>query len=185
MTYVYRHRKVDTHDVFYVGIGTMNRTQSKNNRNNFWKNIVNKHGFYSEIIAECQTKDLACELEVMLIEQYGRVNIGTGILCNLTEGGDGVIGLSDEAKKSISDKLKEYYKKNPIKNRVISESAKKKMSEAASRKVGDKNNFYGKTHSDEAKMKVSMANKGRKQSDEARAKISEASRLMWEKRKNK
>lgn len=185
MTYVYRHRKADTHDVFYVGIGSMTRTQSKNNRNKFWKSIVNKHGFYSEIVAECETKDLACELEVLLISEYGRVNNSTGVLCNMTEGGEGVIGLSDEAKASISNKLKEHYKKNPIKNRVISESTKQKMSEAASKKVGDKNSFYGKSHSEETKMKLSMANRGQKRSDEVRAKIAEASRLMWEKRKNK
>lgn len=185
MTYVYRHRKADTHDVFYVGIGTMTRTQSKNNRNKFWKSIVNKHGFYSEIVAECETKELACELEVLLISEYGRVNNGTGVLCNMTEGGEGVIGLSDEAKASISNKLKEYYKKNPIKNRVISESAKLKMSESAKKRFAKNNTSIGRKHTDEAKMKVSMANKGRKHSDEARAKIAEASRLMWEKRKNK
>jgi hypothetical protein len=185
MTYVYRHRKADTHEVFYVGIGSMHRSQSKHGRNKFWKRITAKHGFYSEVIAECQTKELACELEILLIEEYGRINIGTGILCNLTEGGEGVIGLSDEAKKSISNKLKEYYKANPITNRVISEEQKRKFSIAASKRVGDKNAFYGKSHTQEAKDKVSKANKGRVHSEEARAKIAEASRKMWQERKNK
>jgi hypothetical protein len=183
MTYVYRHRKADSHDVFYVGIGTMNRTQSKHNRNNLWKRIVNKHGFYSEIIAECEVKEDACELEVLLISEYGRINNATGILCNMTEGGEGVVGLSEEARKSISNKLKDYYKENPVVGRVISDETKAKMSISAKNRVGNKNPFYGKKHTEEIKMKLSKLHKGRKHSEEARAKISEASRLMWQKRK--
>lgn len=182
MIHVYRHRTLDSHNVFYVGIGSLERSQSKKGRNQLWKRIANKHGFYSEIIHSCESREEAGELEMLLISEYGRLNTKTGILCNMTIGGDGVIGLSDESKKSISEKLKKYYKENPVKNRVISEEHKKKLSISQSKRTGDKNSFYGKKHSDEAKLKVSMANKGRKHSEEVRQKISEASKRMWEER---
>jgi group I intron endonuclease len=41
------------------------------------------------------------------------------------------------------------------------EEAKRKMSEAASKRTGSKNHFYGKTHSLESRRKISIANKGR------------------------
>ena len=43
MSIVYRHRRLDTFEVFYIGIGkTEKRAYSKKNRNKWWKNIILK-----------------------------------------------------------------------------------------------------------------------------------------------
>lgn len=52
-----------------------------------------------------------------------------------------------------------------------SEETRKKMSES---QTGEKNHFYGKTHSDETKRKQSEVKKGKKPSDETRKKMSES-----------
>ena len=66
-TTVYRHRRLDTNEIFYVGIGRERRPYSKKDRNEHWKNIVSKYGYTVEIIAEDLSKEDACELEVFLI----------------------------------------------------------------------------------------------------------------------
>ena len=43
--YVYVHYKLSDGTPFYIGKGKDYRHNSKKNRNNYWKNIVNKHGF--------------------------------------------------------------------------------------------------------------------------------------------
>ncbi len=67
------------------------------------------------------------------------------------------------------------------------EETKKKISEAKKGKgAGEDNPFYGKHHTEEARRKVSEANKGRTHtvSAEARKKISEAMKKRWSKVKN-
>lgn len=87
---VYRHRRLDTNEIFYVGIGrTENRAYDKHKRNPHWHNTVNKCGYSVEIVAELDTWELACELEQFLIQEYGRRDLGTGPLVNMTDGGDG------------------------------------------------------------------------------------------------
>jgi len=65
---VYRHRTKDTFKVFYVGVGSEEkRAHFKHGRNSIWNNVVNKHGYTIEIIARDLTKEMAFELEVLLI----------------------------------------------------------------------------------------------------------------------
>ena len=43
--YVYTHTRLDTNEVFYVGIGTQDnykRASRSHNRTNYWNNIVKK-----------------------------------------------------------------------------------------------------------------------------------------------
>lgn len=110
MAIVYRHRRNDTNEVFYIGIGkTEKRAFNKNNnRSNFWHNIINKTSYSVEIIAkELSWKD-ACELECLLIQEYGRKDLKTGSLVNLTSGGDGSKGFkhTEEYKLNLSKRLK-------------------------------------------------------------------------------
>jgi hypothetical protein len=89
---VYRHRRLDNNQVFYVGIGTVKRAKSHNGRSEFWKRIVNKTIYQVEIIAEDLSIEDAKELEILLIEQYGRRDLGLGNLVNLSDGGEGKAG---------------------------------------------------------------------------------------------
>ena len=47
----------------------------------------------------------ACELEIALIALFGRQNLGQGPLVNLTDGGDGALGLlaSPETRQKLSE----------------------------------------------------------------------------------
>ena len=87
---VYRHITLDTNQVFYIGIGKIHRPNSKKDRNKFWHNVVNKHGYYSEVVKDNLSHQEACELEQLLILEYGRRDLNTGYLVNMTNGGDGL-----------------------------------------------------------------------------------------------
>ena len=41
-TCIYRHIRLDTNQVFYIGIGSIKRAYRKTGRNNYWNNITNK-----------------------------------------------------------------------------------------------------------------------------------------------
>jgi hypothetical protein len=86
---VYLHRKKNNDSIFYVGMGSVNRAYSKRDRNNHWINVVNKYGYYTDIVAKNLSVDDAHELEVFIIGNLGRRDLGTGELVNLTSGGDG------------------------------------------------------------------------------------------------
>lgn len=90
MAIVYQHRRNDTGEVFYVGIGdSIIRAYQKASRNRYWKNIVRKFGYSVEIIYENIPWEDACIKEQELIKYYGRKDLGEGILVNRTDGGEG------------------------------------------------------------------------------------------------
>lgn len=92
--YVYTHIRLDTNEIFYVGIGTQDnykRASRVHNRTNYWNNIVKKCGWKVDIIFDNLTWENACKIEVELISKYGRVDLGTGTLVNLTDGGEGTL----------------------------------------------------------------------------------------------
>lgn len=104
---VYRHRRLDINEIFYIGIGkSKSRAYQIRSRNEFWKNITNKTDYSVEIIAENLNVEDAKELECFLIQEYGRKDLGLGQLVNLTDGGDGCINFSDITKNKISQSLK-------------------------------------------------------------------------------
>ena len=110
--YLYRHIRVDKNEPFYIGIGTKNKKQqeyhranSKYKRNNFWKNIVNQTEYEVEILLESDNHDFIKQKEIEFIALYGRRDLGKGTLCNLTDGGEGVIGLI-QSQESIDKRRK-------------------------------------------------------------------------------
>lgn len=137
---VYMHIRLDTNKVFYIGIGTKSRSKDKVNRNKWWKNIVNKTDYEIQILKNNISWEEACELEKILISWYGRKDNKTGILCNLTDGGEGNFGvvISDERKLAVS----KFHT-----GRKASSETKKKMSLAQT----------GKRASKETKLKQSKA----------------------------
>jgi len=88
---VYLHRNPKTQEVFYVGIGNENRAIQFSKRNVFWSNYKNKHGVEVDIIKKGLTSKEAQSIEVELIKKYGRRDLGTGSLVNLSHGGEGIV----------------------------------------------------------------------------------------------
>ena len=86
---VYIHRRDDTGDVFYVGIGNYDRPYRSKNRNNLWHKIANKTSYSIEVLYDRLKWDAACEIESFLISLYGRIVLGTGKLANIGDGGEG------------------------------------------------------------------------------------------------
>lgn len=150
MAYLYRHIRLDKNIPFYIGIGIDSnyyRANSKKNRNDHWNKIANKTDYEVEILFEHDDYNFIKEKEIEFIKIYGRSDLKLGTLCNLTDGGDGCLGLvhSDEAKLKMSI---------PNKGKIISEEQKRKVSE-----------FHkGKVTSKETKLKMSEASKGDKNS---------------------
>ena len=105
---VYAHKRKSDDQTFYIGIGEPSRPYYVHSRSNFWNNYTNKHDWYAEILAENLQWDEACEMEIKLIEKYGRRDKGEGPLLNQTKGGDGVIDrvISDEQRKKLSEATK-------------------------------------------------------------------------------
>ena len=182
MAIVYEHLRNDTNEVFYVGIGAEEgRAFYKHNRNKHWHNIVNKAGYTVNIVHKDIEHDEAKQIEILLIEKYGRKDLGTGNLVNLTDGGEGALGviISEETKQKMSEAKKgktfsEEAKQNmseASKGKTRSEETKQKMSEA---KKGDKHPNFGKPRSEETRQKMSEAKKGKTFSEEAKQNMSEA-----------
>ena len=166
MAIVYRHRRLDNNEIFYIGIGkTEKRAYSEDKRNRFWKHIVQKSGYTIEIIAENLDYDDAKELEILLIKAYGRKDTGSGNLVNLTDGGDGCTGfiITEEYRKKLSEANR---------GKVFSESHRYKI---GIKSKGRKANL-GNLHSEEAKRKIGEKSRGRIKSNETLIKISQSNK---------
>lgn len=109
-------------------------------------------GFAPEyrVVFETIVEQDALNFEVKLIAKYGRRNTGTGILTNMTDGGEGIRGwkLSDEARKN---------RVSSMKGRKLSEETKAKIRLAA----------LGRKHSEETRRKISYVQRGRVQTPES------------------
>jgi hypothetical protein len=95
MAYVYRHIRLDKNQPFYIGIGSDEnyyRSNSKSDRNVYWKRIVAKTDYDIDVILDDLTWEEACEKEKEFIKLYGRFQFG-GLLCNMTDGGEGGLGV--------------------------------------------------------------------------------------------
>jgi hypothetical protein len=138
MAYVYRHIRIDKNEPFYIGISNSNKSYyraDKKDRNNLWSKITSKTKYIVEILLDDLSWEQACEKEKEFIKLYGRINNNTGILTNLTDGGEGVLGYT------------------------FSEEQRKKLSESHK---GKPNNQLGRTHSEESRKKMSFAQKNKK-----------------------
>lgn len=116
--YVYQHRRIDTNEVFYVGIGTelnLKRAYDKKKRSTWWKNVVKKAGYTVDIIYKNISWKQACKYEINLISMYGRKDLGTGLLVNMTAGGEGAYGriVTEKQKEKLREKSLNYNKLNP------------------------------------------------------------------------
>ena len=86
MFYVYEHIRKDTNIPFYVGKGKDYRANSKQNRNIYWKRVVEKAGYTINYLAKDIDEELAYLCEQERIDQLKRLGYK---LANLTVGGEG------------------------------------------------------------------------------------------------
>jgi hypothetical protein len=107
---VYIHRRKDNDTIFYVGMGSPKRVKSKSHRNNHWRNIVSKYGYYYEVVANELSQEDAYELEMFLIDELGRKDLGKGDLVNMTDGGDGCNNWNDARTKIMIEKNRKNMK---------------------------------------------------------------------------
>ena len=160
MAVVYIHKRADNGDVFYIGIGkTEKRAYQEKHRNQYWKNVAKKHGYVVCVIKRDISWDEACSMEVELIAKHKR-KVHGGSLCNITAGGDGVVGV----------KMPEGQKKK------ISESNKGKKRSLQTRNKISKSRI-GIVFSEDHRLNISKSNKGQKYSQEFKDKISKATSL--------
>lgn len=192
MAYVYRHLRGDTKEVFYIGIGSdikYKRAFSKRSRNPYWKSIVNKVGFFSEIIEDSLTWEEACRREQYWISYYGRYDLGRGNLVNMTDGGDGMQNPSEK----IRSRYRDLYKGKSFVERFGEERAKEIGEKISKSNTGKaihspehktllsekmKGNSYGKHQGIESREKKRQAflhnNPGKNKKQETIEKISKS-----------
>lgn len=109
MAYVYSHTRVDTGNIFYIGIGSdkrYSRAFDKKGRNQYWNNIIKNTEYTVTILLDGLTWEEACKEEVSLIQKLGRKNDG-GILSNITEGGE---GFKSNHSQKTKDQIRDFYK---------------------------------------------------------------------------
>ena len=157
MFYVYAYLRND-HSPYYIGKGKGNRAYAKTHRIQ-----LPKDKSLIKLIARNLLEHESFLLERKLILYYGRKDLGTGILRNLTNGGEGASGhvFTDDAKLKISKANKgKYGNRTGMKN---SEEHKKKISLAL--KGREMPSLKGKPRTQEVKDKIASTNKGKKRSE--------------------
>ena len=184
----------------YIGQTILSLKQRKSNHmksiragsTTYFHNALRKGKFDWDIVCEVANKTCLDNYEVYYIQEFGSQWPGG---YNLTSGG-GTFTFNDEVKQRMSDAhkdvpLSEEHKKSISKSLIgntrslgvyPSDETKQKMSDA---KLGDKNHFYGKTHTAKVKEQCRAAQLGHKDSAETKRKKSEAIKLWWANRKEK
>lgn len=151
--YTYAYLRIDG-TPYYIGKGKGNRAYKKH------VGIKVPPQERILILKQNLSNDAAIKHEIYMINVLGRKNIGTGMLRNLTDGGEGSVNrkISEETRRKMIKAAKE---------RKISEEGRKKLSERSHRLKkwkGKDNPWFNKTG----------PNKGKKLSEETRKKISSA-----------
>ena len=137
------------------------------------------------------TEEEAFKHEIYMISVFGRKDLGTGILLNKSDGGEGRSGYipTEELKRNQSEKMKgennplygkrgkdspRYGKKHTqetkdkirksLQGNVISQKCREVVSEKNKvNQLGEKNSFYGRKHTEESRRKMREAAKRRKE----------------------
>jgi group I intron endonuclease len=139
---------------YYIGKGKGRRAFLKHIRQNR-TNLKPKDKNKILILKKNLNEEQAIKHEKYMIAVFGRKDLGTGILRNMTNGGDGIEGYSHTQK--TKNKLSKVF-------------------------IGKKNPFYGKKHSPETLEKMREASKNRKRkphSEDTKRKMKESAKKYW------
>ena len=170
MYYTYAYLREDR-TPYYIGKGKGNRAYRRR------KKDIKPPRDKSRIIFLKQnlTEEEAFKHEIYMIFVYGRKDLGTGILHNRTNGGDGTSGrvLSEETKKKISASNKGKTRSSGFKGKKHSIKSKIALSNSSKGRVSP---FLGKTHSEETRKKISNSKKGKPLSEDHKRKVGDAFR---------
>lgn len=175
---------------YYIGKGSGNRAF-----------ISQGHGIHkpkekSRIFVQYwESEDKAFEMERWWIAFFGRKDNSTGILRNLTDGGENPPSWrgkkrihSKETKNKIAEKTKKLWEdpeykqhmSDAHKGQVVSEHTKRRLSEVHK---GHKYNL-GRKRSEETKLKMGAAQLGRKHSEETLSKLRAAATERERRKRN-
>ena len=159
--YTYAYLREDK-TPYYVGKGQGNRAYKKHR-----KGIgVPKDKSRIIFLKQNLTEEEAFRHEIYMIAVFGRKDLGTGILHNRTDGGEGSSGFThtEESKRKMSEVGKGKFsgKNNPMYGVSLK---------------GENHHFYGKSHTKETKRKMSEKRKGKRpynMTEETKRKMSAA-----------
>ena len=146
--YIYELLRLDGRP-FYIGKGSGSRLQyheqeaTKTRRSNLKLKIIrgflHKFGYLSyRIVGFYQDEKYAHNVEKFLIKYYGRIDLRTGILTNLTDGGD-PRNVSEQSKLLLSQSITKWIKDNPEEHKdnqkVATETHRKPENREQSRQI--------------------------------------------------
>jgi hypothetical protein len=137
--YIWKHNEIP----FYVGMTkSVGRANPLNSGGRGWlcKQTLEKIG-RNNVISEIHivpTVEEAQALEIKLIEEFGRIQLGTGPLTNLRAGGDGAHGMSAEGRERTRQRM---LTNNPSKSEQVRKklSARNSTPEALEKMTGGNN----------------------------------------------
>jgi len=181
--YVYLYRD-EIGTPIYVGKGSkrrawyhLHRRDKHEMTHKIQKMLREGHNPQPEFLCKDVDEEFALFAEEEAIRKYGRKDLGTGTLLNLSDGGEsGSSGAvwCEEARVRLSESNKGKKHTEESKQKMSERLKGKPKSQEHKDKLRSAN--LGKTLSDETRAKMSKAHKGKKLSNETRARISAAKR---------
>ena len=177
MAYVYRHIRLDKNEPFYIGIGKdkwYRRAYKTSCKNKHWDNVIAKTDYLAEILFDDVDYEFAKRKEIEFITLYGRKDLGTGTLVNMTQGGDGVTNWSEERRTKHISRFKNRIVTNETRMRQSLAQIGKKQSHEQVAKRMQTIKERGIVITKETREKMAAKLRGRPQSDWARKKIRES-----------
>lgn len=152
---------------YYIGKGNGNRAYAKH-----FAPVPTDHSNI-KFIKENLTEQQAHDLEIELILKFGRKDLGTGILHNRTNGGEGISNPSVATREKLAYAKRNESKETRLKRSQAAKNRKRTpLSEETKRKISEAN--LGKKRTTETKEKMSTAKINKPLTKEHKIKISKA-----------